>query len=284
MVRSGIETPFYKEINHAHVKLIICFDPYNQRVRVDEIIGNLDQAFQIIIEQTPPWVEKIIVKLKEKQKAYFLANGFIEEGHIPRYFAGEDMSFLVKYTTPKRKKYLGEREEQSILHNILSTSRNSPKSTNNYIKIAELSDAAKLAELYNKVFSVYPTPLGEAEYVKNTMRDGTLYVFIEDNDRIVSAASAEINNTYKNAELTDCATLEEAQGKGYNIQLIAKLENLLSKKNMGVCYSLARAKSYAINKIFYNLGYHYTGKLINNCNIYSGLENMNVWYKINPKT
>ncbi|MDH4057298.1 MAG: hypothetical protein OEU76_00970, partial [Cyclobacteriaceae bacterium] len=66
---------------------------------------------------------------------------------------------------------------------------------------------------------------------------------------------------------------------GHMKKLLFKLENELTKQGINCLYSLARAESYGMNKAFFQLGYTYGGRLINNCYIFSGLEDMNVWYK-----
>ena len=111
------------------------------------------------------------------------------------------------------------------------------------------------------------------------MEEGTRYVLIRNEKKIVSAASAEINLHHSNAELTDCATLPEAEGKGHMKKLLSKLEAVLKKKKIDCLYTIARSESYSMNKAFYQLGYTYGGMMTNNCFIYSGLEDMNVWYK-----
>ncbi|MBA4057659.1 MAG: putative beta-lysine N-acetyltransferase, partial [Marivirga sp.] len=140
-------------------------------------------------------------------------------------------------------------------------------------------DADELALLYSSTFKVYPTPLGDVTHILKTFDEGTKYVVIREQDKIVSVASAEINRRYSNAELTDCATLPGAQGKGYMKKLLTKLEELLMDDHIRCFYTIARAESYSMNKVFHQLNFTYGGRMTNNCFIYSGLEDMNVWYK-----
>jgi putative beta-lysine N-acetyltransferase len=112
------------------------------------------------------------------------------------------------------------------------------------------------------------------------MKDGTVFAYIENGQQIVSAASAEINRKFKNAELTDCATLPQAAGQGHMKKLLSFLEQQLQAEGIGCCYTIARAESVSMNKAFAQLGYTYGGRLVNNCFIYSGIEDMNVWYKV----
>jgi putative beta-lysine N-acetyltransferase len=121
--------------------------------------------------------------------------------------------------------------------------------------------------------------LSDPTYVRKTLEEGTIYVVIREHDKIISAASAEVNRQYFNAELTDCATLPEAQGQGHIKKLLSKLEAVLDHDKIQCLYTIARAESYSMNKVFYQLDYSFGGTLVNNCFIYSGLEDMNVWYK-----
>ena len=98
-------------------------------------------------------------------------------------------------------------------------------------------------------------------------------------NKIVAAASAEINKQYRNAELTDCATAEGFQGKGYMRSLLLELERNLRTQGITCLYTIARAESFGMNKAFHDLGFAYSGRMTNNCFIFSGLEDMNVWYK-----
>ena len=151
--------------------------------------------------------------------------------------------------------------------------------TNTDIHFAKPEEAEALAKLYRDSFRVYPTPVNDPAYVKKTIDDGTVYVFIRDGNRIVSAASAEINEKYRNAELTDCATAEDYEGKGYMRALLTELENHLRAREISCCYTIARSASFGMNKVFHQLGYKFGGRMVKNCMIYSGMEDMNVWYK-----
>ncbi len=57
------------------------------------------------------------------------------------------------------------------------------------------------------------------------------------------------------------------------------LEIELNKRNFRVLYSLSRAINPGINKVLSRLKYNYTGRLINNCDICGGYEDMNIWVK-----
>ncbi|WP_339810702.1 putative beta-lysine N-acetyltransferase [uncultured Imperialibacter sp.] len=254
-------------------------DAFNKRIRIDDYSGDTHGVLALITESTPAWAEKIIVKSRNQHATVFLSGGFIREAEIKKYFNGSDMFFLVKYPLTQRGNSAKLMDERKVVTSILDQKYSVTEVDASTVALAKEADAKELAELYAKVFQVYPTPLNDPAYVRKTMEEGTKYVLIREQNRIVSAASAEINRQYANAELTDCATLPEARGKGHIKKLLSKLEEILIADNIHCLYTIARAESYGMNKVFYQLGYSYGGMLINNCFIYSGLEDMNVWYK-----
>jgi beta-lysine N6-acetyltransferase len=268
------------EIKNDIAAISLYSDAFNKRIRIDDYSGDTHGVLALIAESTPAWAEKIIVKSRSQQVAVFLSGGFIREAEIKEYFKGSDMFFLVKYPIPERGSNPRQPEERRIVESILNQPNTVSEADTQVVLLATPEDAEELAELYAKVFQVYPTPLNDPAYVRKTMEEGTKYVLIREQSKIVSAASAEINRQYANAELTDCATLTEAQGKGHIKKLLSKLEEILIADNIHCLYTIARAESYGMNKVFYQLGYSYGGMLINNCFIYSGLEDMNVWYKV----
>lgn len=129
------------------------------------------------------------------------------------------------------------------------------------------------------MFQIYPTPLHDPEYVKKTLMEGTIYYVYFYQGKIVSAASAEVNSFYKNAELTDCATLPEHRKYGLMKIILRELEGELKRQGIFCAYSIARSLSFGMNAVLYQLGYKYRGRLMNNCYIYDKLENMNMWVK-----
>ena len=150
----------------------------------------------------------------------------------------------------------------------------------NYIlRFATEEDAQELANLYGAIFETYPTPMNDERYIKKVMEEGTIFSVIEYEGTIVSAASAEVNEMYHNAELTDCATIPHHRKHGFMKVLISALEQELIRKNIYCSYSLARSLSMGMNAVFHQLGYEYGGRLTKNCNIWDKYEDMNIWGK-----
>ena len=267
-------------IEEKGARVSVYEDPFNKRIRIDDYAGPLTQVMTLIRRQTPGWIEKIIVKSRSGDLPFFIAQGFCCEAFIRGYFDGADMFFAVMYREAGREVSLKWHEEQLILKNIISSQKDVSSEPGPVLMIATQSDAKELAELYAAVFKLYPTPVGEPQHILKTIVEGTLYAYIREEGKIVSAASAEINKSFLNAELTDCASLDRVQGKGHMKKLLSFLEQQLTMQGIRCLYSIARAESPGMNKAFYQLKYTYGGRLINNCYIWSGLEDMNVWYKV----
>jgi len=100
-----------------------------------------------------------------------------------------------------------------------------------------------------------------------------------DNGKLVSIASADMDRKNLNAEITDCATYPQYRGRGLLSRLIKAIEEDLKNIGFYSVYSLSRAVNPGINISLSKLDYDYTGRLINNCNICGGFEDMNIWCK-----
>jgi len=265
------------KIDGAHVSIYT--DKFSSRVRIDDYSGSLTSVLAIVEKELPAWVEKVIIKSRPQDVEFFNSKGFENEAHVNNYFLGTDMFFLTKYLSLDRQKSLMWDEEEMIAKIILKDKVNEHEVDISSVRVASKQDSNNLADLYRDVFPIYPTPLNDPNYLNKTMEEGTVYAVIYDQGKIISAASAEINQIYMNAELTDCASLPDAQGKGHMKRLLYKLELILGQQQIHCLYTIARARSVGMNKAFHQLGYHYGGRLKNNLIIYSGLEDMNVWYK-----
>lgn len=268
-----------KEIKTANGFISVYVDSFNGRIRMDDYAGTLPVVLKSVMTEVSAWVEKLIVKSRPEDVSFFVSQGFEEEAHINGYFSGKDMHFVTKYFSEKRKISLKLNEEDAIIEKILQPSTSEKDSVSPDIQVATTSDCDELAKLYKEVFRLYPTPVHDPSYLRKTMEEGTVYVFVREKKKMMSAASAEIDRQFHNAELTDCASCPEARGKGHMKKLLSRLEDILIDKGVHCYYTIARAESYGMNKVFFQLGYSYGGRLKNNCVIFSGIEDMNVWYK-----
>ena len=198
------------------------------------------------------------------------------------YYLGSDCFFLVKYFTNDRRNSEHWQQEDQVIMDVLAIQKQLKllKPPKEYkLRQADESDADLLANLYRTVFKIYPTPMNDPAYIKKCMKDHTIFYIYTFEEKIVSAASAEVNHFYHNAEMTDCATLPEHRQFGLLKHLLIKLEEELLAKNIYCVYSIARALSFGMNLALHQLQYKYRGRLANNCYIFDQIEDMNMWVK-----
>ncbi|WP_449622389.1 putative beta-lysine N-acetyltransferase [Robertmurraya sp. Marseille-Q9965] len=272
---------FIDEKNNYYIE--VYNDPFNKRIRIDDLRGNTYVAIQKVEElAAASQVEKLIIKGRREQYVSLLEKGYQCEAMIDDYFLGSDGYFFCKYFTAERRNSEYILKENEIVKNVQALPQNNvtifPPKEYKLVLVSE-EETTMLARLYKKVFEIYPTPLHDPEYIKKTLVDGTIYFAFTYGDEIVSAASAEINFAYKNAELTDCATLPEHRKFGLMKILLEKLEEQLKIEGIFCSYSIARSLSFGMNAALHQLGYRYRGRLINNCYIFDKIEDMNVWVK-----
>lgn len=257
-------------------------DEYNYRIRLDDYYGNMELIIRELIDLSIEHkIEKCIIKSRHQDFELLLTNGFVFEAKVDRYFLGSDMYFFCKYFTSERRKSDIWAEEDQLLNSVQSLQKKSIITPANYdLKICETAEDAKaLASLYRRVFNIYPVPLDDADYIRKSISGGNVFLAYYHQGQIVSAVSADVNTKYRNAEVTDCATLPDFRQYGLMQHLLHSLEDVLYEKFIFCLYTIARATSFGMNAAFQRLNYSYRGRLANNCNIYEGIEDMNVWVK-----
>jgi len=225
---------------------------------------------------------KIIAKVPQTMEETFSTQGYQKEAHIPYYYYGQEHAvFMARYLSPQRSQLLNK----DIIQKALTLAQGKPLEQHSTIDKgieiyqAKPEDATKIAQVYGQVFSAYPFPIINPDYVKKTMASNVQYYYILDKNQIVSLASAEIDSDYQNAEMTDFGTLPPFRSKGYAIALLRHMENEMKMQGIKTLYTIARAVSLGINCIFAKRGFKYSGTLINNTGMPEGLESMNVWHK-----
>lgn len=270
-------------IKEDNFYLEVYLDPFNKRIRIDDYRGNT----QLVLERAEELarkhqVEKLIMKARSEDALSLFEKGLQPEAVVDGYYLGSNAHFFSKFYTVERKKNDHWITEDGMVESIyqLDSAIDKPFPPKEYeLKKADETCAEELSGLYREVFQIYPTPLHDPEYVKKTMKEGTIYYVFFHQGKIVSAASAEVNSFYKNAELTDCATLKEHRKYGLMKIILRDLEAELRRQGIFCAYSIARSLSFGMNAVLFQLGYKYRGRLMNNCYIYDKLENMNMWVK-----
>lgn len=269
-----------EKVYHDKDYTLTCtFDRFNERIRVDQYDGNLRSIVSCIQRIFTDEYSKCIVKGKCEHVPFFLSESYTYEGFIQSYYSGSDAHLMTLYNGDWRRNSQTWLEEDQLLAAV-RRKQVSPLKGKPLMRKGTEADAEKLAALYQQVFAVYPTPMDNPDYIKKVMRNDTIFFLIEEDNRIVSAASAEVNRTYKNAEMTDCATLSEYRKGGTMRHLIKALEQQLLRENIYYAYSIARSRSFGMNAVLHQLDYKYGGRLVNNVRIFQDWENMNLWSKL----
>jgi putative beta-lysine N-acetyltransferase len=146
--------------------------------------------------------------------------------------------------------------------------------------LAYKEDSIVLSLLYAVIFPRYPFPIDDPGFLIQNMED-TFYAIIRDpkSGKILAAASAEMDRTFANAEMTDFAVRPECRGQGLALKLLAWLEDMVREQSICTAYTIARLVQPGMNLTFARSGYRFGGILPNNTWIGDGLESMTVWHK-----
>ena len=231
--------------------------------------------------------KKIIAKVPSVMADNFIQDGYHLEAYIPGYFSGTNCApevfFLARFMDSQRavdpdldhhrtKAVLDKAAEKNGagFHCISSPYR---------FRLAKKSDTPQMADLYRKVFSTYPFPIDDPDFLVKTMDHHCRYMGAWKDEKLIGLASADMDRMEKNAEMTDFAIHPEYRGQQLSGILLQCLENLIAIEGIKTAYTIARARSFGINITFSRAGYFFTGTLINNTNISGHIESMNVWYK-----
>jgi beta-lysine N6-acetyltransferase len=227
---------------------------------------------------------KIFCKVPKNLTPLFLAEGYLMEAYIPKFFHKKEDAVLVsKFLSPARLKNV-QKTQLSVLSKLLqsdSAKKGNGRIINGAYNIRRLghSDIGRIAALYKEVFITYPFPIHHPEYIRETMNKQVQYYGAEKDKELAAIASSEMDLNNTNAELTDFATHFSHQGNNLSALLLRKMETEMKKQGISTLYTIARLNSVPMNKTFLRSDYHYSGTLINNTNIAGNIESMNVYYK-----
>lgn len=275
----------FTRINGDGFRAEVYFSPLNQRIQVLEY--EADDAEKMVASLADGAREagfgKVFLKAPFHQKDKLEAAGMTAEATINGYFAGQPAVVMSVFLNEDRRSRPFADEEAEILKTIRS--RQADPSAKELpakyeMAIARPADSLELALLYGRVFDSYPFPITDAEYLVSTMESNVVYRIVRDGvGEVVAAASAETDPKHRNAEMTDFATLPSQRGLGLAKHLLAALEDDMDERGIHNLYTIARARSAGMNRVFYNRGYDWTGTLVNNCHIAGQFEDMHIWCK-----
>lgn len=273
------------EIDGKGFVVRVFFDNYNRRLKVLDYEASDYRALATRLS----WLakenqfDKIFLKARKVDWQRFLGLGYVLEGILKYCFRGEDAFVMSKFGTAERMASAQLFKENEIIESLMRGAQayQPPPLPEGYsMVVAGEKQIPQLVALYRRVFRTYPSPLTHPDYIQQTMARNIVYrAVLNRQGNVVSAASAEMDLKHSNAELTDCATQKSERGKGLMYQLLLALEEDLRQRGVITGYTLARAPSVGMNRVFYRLGYEYTGRLVNNCDIYGQYEDMNIWVK-----
>lgn len=262
----------------------IYLDNVNKRVKILDSSNISIQALEKIIDfSTLNQAGKIIGNCNLSNLKIFTEAGFCIEGKIAGFFKGKDAYCLSYFIDSKRKIAANSVEEDMLINQCLKIhGKYIARGSNTLpyrIRTATQRDIGEIVALFSTVFSTYPTPVYDEDYLSQTMNGKILYKVAELEGKIIGIASADMDIENLNAEMTDCATYSEYRGKGVLSNIINELELELKNRNFITLYSLSRAINIGVNMVLCKHEYKYAGRLINNCNICGAFEDMNIWTK-----
>lgn len=278
------DIPKIEEIQIKDGNAKIKFDAFNERIKIVSFKGDLEDLMnRLTAYANKMTIGKIFSIVTKEDIAVFKEQGFIIEAKIDKFLNGQSGYFLSKFLIPERKMsmLLPEEEEVLIKSREYIDENYIHKSYEQYvIRDARKEDADQLAQLYDEVFETYPSPMNNSNYIQFAMNNNVFFKVAVYENKIVSAASADMDPINLNAEMTDCATSKSHRGHGLMEGLIFELEKDLKIRKYKVLYSTARAISTGMNIVFAKHDYVYGGRLINHCHICGKFENMNIWVKV----
>lgn len=224
---------------------------------------------------------KIFAKVPANLAPVLLEKEFTMEAVIPDFYYGSTDAFFMsafydserKIADPKAMETFKELLRKFDPNTIFSPVKEVP------VKELGLEHANDITEVYKKVFKSYPFPIHDPEYIQDTMRTHVRYFGVWEGNRLMAVSSGEIDEKYRNAEMTDFAVDPEFRGQKLACYLLHEMEQKLARQGIKTAYTIARLHSPAMNMTFLKNGYKYSGTLVKNTNISGKIESMNVYYK-----
>lgn len=280
----GVVYGLEQTISGEGFRATVFLDQYNQRLKVSSYEATDYYAFILKLR----WLteangfDKIICMAHPSDWEQFLRHGYVLEAILKYYHQGEDALVMSKFRSQERLTSPCMMQEILLIEDLMAQDARlapRPHPAGHHFRMGRPEDVPALADLYRTIFKSYPTPLIHASYLEHILQGDSLFAVCECEGQIVSAASAELYPSRRAAELTDCATLPRARGRGLMSMLLTKLESELRLRDYICSYTMARARSYGMNMVFYQMGYEFNGRLVNNCDIHGTYEDMNIWVK-----
>jgi len=283
--QSAVEMGVEHRVKASNFTVQMVVSDFNQRIQILDYEARKpgEMIRGLVSEAHRRGYGKIFLKAPVFDRKALEDAGMVFEATITGYFSGQPAVVMSLYLNDDRMERPFESEQDDILEAIGSRPPDPsvPDLPDGYrMAVAKTSDLDELASLYRTVFDSYPFPITDPEYLLSTMNSHVVYRIVRDAEgAIVAAASAETCRRHRNAEMTDFATLPSQRGLGLAQHILAALEDDMAVRSIPNLYTIARARSAGMNRVFYNRGYTMTGTLVNNCHISGQFEDMHVWCK-----
>lgn len=262
---------------------VVQHGPHNNRIYVqhlapDQIGSLLSQLEQMV---TTKKYDKIFAKIPSSSWPQFKAAGYTKEADIPLFYSAKtDCFFVAKFFADRHRTDEDFTNLQKIIRDERTHFKKSAESIPQFpIELCTTANAEELASFYSKLFVSYPFPIFNPAYLREIMGENVQYYCIREDNQIVATAATELNSAEKYVEMTDFATLPEWRGKGLAASLLRHMDKEVCPLGIATAFTIARATSYGMNRVFKNCGYNYSGLLINNTQIGGRIQSMAVWYK-----
>lgn len=281
----GVVYGLEQEIAGESFRARILFDAYNRRLKVLDYQAEDFRAFaeRLGFLADANRFDKIWILARPKDWERFVRLGFVVEGTLRHALRGKTAYMVSQFRSTKRLRSPELRKEIDLLDRILAREpRRGPRGlpAGYTLDFAREEDVPGMLALYRRVFETYPSPLTHREYLVDILHRGSVFRVVRNaKGEVASVASAELSPAHLSAELTDCATHPTERGRGLMSVILKALEQDLRQLGYRCAYTLARAPSFGMNAAFHALGYEFNGRMINNCDIYGGFEDMNLWSK-----
>jgi putative beta-lysine N-acetyltransferase len=270
---------YYTNIDRTSVYV----DLSSKRIKIVDISNITIQNLKRIIHYASrQYLGKVICNCDIEASKIFSDAGFKLEGKIDGFFKGKDAFCMSYFINSNREVCSNFIEKNSLVKkclNVKNTFTTGHSNLNYKIRTANKNDIKEMIKLFSTVFSTYPSPIYDVEFLKETMDKKVLYKVAVYDGKIISIASADMDKENLNAEITDCATYPAYGGNGVLSNIIHSLECDLKSKGFMTLYSLSRAINPSINYVLSKHNYTFTGRMINNCTICGTFEDMNIWVK-----
>lgn len=258
--------------------------PHNDRIYVQHLAPDQVGALLPELEQMVATRKygKIFAKIPSTSWPQFQAAGYSIEAVIPRFYYGKtSCCFVAKFFYNRQRTDEDFTNLQTIIKDEKTLHNGAAGRISQFqVELCTTTDAEELASFYSTLFESYPFPVFDPGYLREIMGENVNYYCIRVENKVVAAAATESNRSEKYAEMTDFATVPDWRGKGLAACLLSHMNTEIRRSGIATAFTIARAASFGMNRVFRNCGYSYSGLLINNTQIGGEIQSMSVWYKL----